>query len=247
MERRLHEIYWLLKQIYGDIIVEGEKILNPAGLYTTQRYLESDKLGIVFRETLLYGYNAPIIVVRGRHGRFYIIDGHHRAKVALWIRSLVKAFVLNIPSYHRGSAVPISAIKVINPPNTVHEPIIDTWRHMVNIISFLERKHSRTPRVWFETLEITSLYATQPYVSHMIPKDIFREPILVYEHMGEYYVIDGHTRACARLMSGEEKAESVVFTLNEEIGIMKSAVKIGMPIIDRDYCLNPLNQDLRRP
>ncbi len=239
-ERRLHEIYWLMKQSYTNIIVEGERILDPFNLYTTQEYLESDKLGLVLRETLLHGYNVPIIVVRGRVGRLYILDGHHRARVATWLRSMIKAYILNIPGYHKPWAKPITSIKTINPPITIDDPVLNTWRHIVNIISFIEQSHNKTPRLWMDKLKITNLYATQQLLEHSIPEKIIDEPILVYLVNNEYYVIDGHTRACLKLINGEESIRSLVFTIGETIGIIETAKLIGKPRISIDYCRKPL-------
>ncbi len=240
VERRLHEIYWLMKQSYTNIIVEGEKILNPFNLYTTQEYLESDKLGLVLRKTLLHGYSVPIIVVRGRLGRLYIVDGHHRAKTATWLRSMIKAYVLNIPGYHKPWAKPITAIKTINPPITIDDPVLKTWRHMVNIIGFIEQSHGKTPRLWVEKIKMTRLLATQPLLEHDIPEKIIDEPILVYFISNEYYIIDGHTRACLKLLGGWEDIKSVVFTIGEPIGIIETAKLIGKPRISIDYCRKPL-------
>ncbi len=241
VERRLHELYWILREIYrGDIIVEGEKTLDPGNLYTTQPSIESDKLGLVLRKTLLEGYSVPIIVVRGYKGYLYILDGHHRARIALWLRLLVKAYVLNIPLYKpRLRSLPIKMIEFVNPPETVYDPVINTWRHMVNIIHFIEKKHGLIAYVTRNRLNLEELYATQKTITpKYIPPGILNEPILVYRYGGEHYIVDGHTRACIKLLlynTGD--IEVVEFTLDDKrIGLIDSAIKIGKPRLSRDWC-----------
>ncbi len=238
IERRLYELYWLLRNEYPDIRVEGEKTLDPYMLYTTQLFLESDKLGVVLKKTLLEGYNVPIIVIRGSMGRLYILDGHHRARVALWLRTLVKAYVLNTPRYKpRLETIPLTRIEFINPPISVEDPVINLWRHMVNIIHFLEKKHKRIAFVSRDKVELGKLYVTQKKpVIRKLPEQVLDEPILVYSYHGEYYLIDGHTRACLKLLNGSREVLAVAFTLNKAIGIMDTAKKLGYQRLTSTWC-----------
>jgi hypothetical protein len=244
VERRLHELYWVLREIYGrDIVIEGEKTLDPINLYTTQESLESDKLGLVLRKTLYEGYNVPIIVVRGYRGILYILDGHHRARVALWLRTPVNAYVLNIPLYRpRQRSLLIRDIKVINPPEHVPDPIVNIWRHMVNIIYFIERKHGGLAYVAKNKLRLRELYVTQKTITPKhLPPSVINEPILVYKYRDEQYIIDGHTRACIHLLFyTSEYINAVEFTLDKRIGLIDSAIKIGKLRLSREWCTSSL-------
>jgi len=234
VERRLHEIIWILRDKYRVIRFVGERRIDPYTLFSTQKYLESDKLGLVLREVLYSGYYAPIIVVRGKNARYYIIDGHHRARVYLWIRTKINSFILDIPEYEPREKYHIWEIDLINP----NEPIpvwLSIWKHMVNIIHFLEKKHSRVARVWKEKLLIKKLLPTEKIYYREMPSEI-REPILVYHYDNRYYVIDGHNRVCSKLLKGMEDIEAIVFTLDTMIGLVKTAEKIGLREFSFETC-----------
>lgn len=234
VERRLREIIWILKDRYLNIRYIGEKALDPNILYSTQKYLESDKLGFVLREILFHGYDAPIIVIRGIMSRYFVIDGHHRAKVMLWLRRKIKALVLDIPSYQPRLSIPIWEIDLLN----LHQKVCDwlnVWRHMVNIIHFIERKHSRIAHIWRDKIYIRELVPTQKMMP-LISRRIVDEPILTYYYNGEYYVIDGHTRACMKLLQGKDVISSVVFTLDKKIGLVDTALKIGKKRFSEEIC-----------
>ncbi|ADI31752.1 ParB N-terminal domain-containing protein [Staphylothermus hellenicus] len=234
VERRLREIIWILKDKHKTIHYIGEKTLDPTTLYSTQKYLESDKMGLVLREVLFHGYDSPIIVIRGIMSRYYIIDGHHRARVMLWLRRKVKSLILNIPDYKPRVSVPIWEIELLNPPEKISS-WLNTWRHIANIIRFIEKKHGGIAYVWKDKLVIKELISTQKIVpAH--PRKIVEEPILVYNYSKDYYVIDGHTRACTKLLRGEETILSVVFTLEKKIGLIDTAIKLGKQRFSEEIC-----------
>ncbi|ABN69310.1 ParB domain protein nuclease [Staphylothermus marinus F1] len=238
VERRLREIIWILKDKYKTIQYIGEKTLDPITLYSTQKYLESDKMGLVLKEVLFHGYDSPIIVIRGSMSRYYIIDGHHRARVMLWLRRRVKSLILNIPGYKPRVSIPIWEIELFNPLEKISS-WLNTWRHMVNIIHFIEKKHGGIAYIWKDKLVIRELITTQKIVPPPSRK-IVEEPILVYNYNKEYYVIDGHTRACTKLLRGEESILSVVFTLEKKIGLVDTAIRLGKQKFSGEIC-SPLN------
>lgn len=237
VERRLHELLWLLKTLYTNVKFLGEKPINPSQLYSTQKFLESDKLGIVLRSMLLHGYNAPIIVIRGWKSKLYVLDGHHRARVSLWLRISINSFILDIPDYRRNDAVLIKDMELVNPPDTPSAPLIKIWRHMANTIYSLEKIHEKTAIIWKEKIPINELIATQKIVQSQIrEKNILDEPILVYDYNNEKYVIDGHTRTCTNLFLGREIVDAVVFSFDEKIGLLYTSDKLGKPRFTIEFC-----------
>ncbi len=134
VERRVHELIWVLRDKYRDIRLAGEKVFNPLNLYSTQKYLESDKLGLVLRETLFHGYNVPVIIIRGKASRYYVVDGHHRVRVMLWLRQGVKGFLLDIPEYKPQYSTRINNIELINPPEKTTSPIINGGKQVDSIV-----------------------------------------------------------------------------------------------------------------
>ncbi|ASI99585.1 ParB/RepB/Spo0J family partition protein [Thermococcus celer] len=72
--RRIKTEYEFIHGIRFDL----ERAVVPlAGLVPTQAELSETKLLVVLQE-IKHGYDAPIIVIP-YGGRYYIIDGHHRA------------------------------------------------------------------------------------------------------------------------------------------------------------------------
>ncbi len=63
--------------IYGVKFIIDHKYLPLDILIPTQRELSEAKLLVVLQE-IKHGYDAPIIVLE-HQGRYYILDGHHRA------------------------------------------------------------------------------------------------------------------------------------------------------------------------
>ncbi len=79
--RRAERIRDEYRALYG-VNFEIEHTFLPVGLLVpTQAQLSEAKLLAVLEE-IKHGYDAPITVIPYR-GRYYIIDGHHRA-FALW-------------------------------------------------------------------------------------------------------------------------------------------------------------------
>ena len=240
IERRLHEIFWLLRQKYTGIFVEGEKLVNPWTLYSTQKYLESDKLGLVLRETLLNNYDPPIIVVRGRGGRKYVIDGHHRARIALWLRENIRAYVLNIPLYKPQLEIPIYGLEFIHPVQHIGDPIISLWMHMVDVVRLFEKIHGAIAKITLREISISELIITQPEIHVHKVNACLGEPILIYEYMEKYYIVDGHTRACIHYRLGNKTIRSIVFTLGKQIGLIKTAESLGNRKISERTCIESI-------
>ena len=212
---RLYEIKRLLSRQYSVRFV-GKRSLRPDILYSTESGLESDKLGLVLKAILFDKYYTPIIVIRGKEGKLYIIDGHHRARVYLWRRELVDAYLLEALAYSPRVSVPLRDTAIVNPPVNIGEPY-RTLRHMVNIIHFLEQRHGLIARVWRERVYIHNLYATQPIVRGLekSSKELSIPP-LIYRYRDNYYVLDGHSRICAIMLSGRDAVDSIVFTISKE-------------------------------
>lgn len=236
VERRIPFIIRFFSTDYTVRLI-GKRRLDPKRLFSTESGLESDKLGIVLKAMLYEGYEAPVVVILGYMGRLYIFDGHHRSKVSLWLRRYVDAYLIEARSYKPRITVPLKSTPIINPPTTPQDPVIATWKHMVNIIGFLETRHKSIARLWRERIRVDKLIATQQLIKPAVKVyDTKTPPILVYKYKGKYYVIDGHTRVCAALSSGIAEVEAVVFTLNKLIGIVKTSRCLGEPKFTNQYC-----------
>ncbi len=238
VEDKLYEFKRLLERNYTVRLV-GKRSLMPGILYSTEPSLESDKLGVVLKAILYDKYYAPIIVARGYGGKLYILDGHHRARVYLWLRELVDAYLLEALSYKPRVEVPLASIPIVNPPVNPPEPIA-TLKHTVNIIHFLEKRHKRIARVWRERVPFSKLYPTQIAGFRIAPLSIEEiPPPLIYRlSSDEYYIIDGHSRICSMLLVGKHFVDAIVFTLKKEIGIVEISRKLRLPIISREFCLS---------
>ncbi|MCD6488426.1 MAG: ParB-like nuclease domain-containing protein [Desulfurococcales archaeon] len=235
IESRLPKITRMLNLRYS-VRFLGKRRLDPRRLYSTEPGLESDKLGLVLYSMLYRGYDAPIVTVLGYGGRLYIIDGHHRARAALWLERLVDSYLIEARAYKPRVTMPLEKTPIINPPETVSE-YVHVLRHIVNIIYFLEKSHGVRARVWRDVIRIEDLYATQP-LSKPVREKWHEEmlPPLVYRWGKEYYVVDGHTRVCSALLAGLEVVDAIVFTLNKEIGLVKTSHSIGSPRFNHSYC-----------
>lgn len=237
VEHRLEVLVSFYKERYGDVFFLGEKVYDPRSLVFTQDYLESDKLAIVLKAVLLEGYNVPIIVVSGKNGERYVIDGHHRVLVHAWLRQKVLGYTLLIPKYKPRVARALLEVNTVNPLNTPAE--LFCWRHIVNTIRFIERQHGTLADVWLEALPIKLLKPTEPpiYGSPSPHELSLKCPVLIYKFNDEYYVVDGHHRVCTKLLADEKEVSAIVFTLGDkEIGIVKTARTIGCVEFNKKYC-----------
>ncbi|MEM1596765.1 MAG: chromosome partitioning protein ParB [Desulfurococcaceae archaeon] len=237
VEHRLELLTSFYKEQYGEVFFIGEKAYDPRDLILTQDYLESDKLAVVLKAVLWEGYSVPIIVVSGKNGGRYVIDGHHRVLVYAWLRRKILGYTLLIPRYKPRVAKTLLEVNTVNPLNTPVE--LFCWRHIVNTIRFLEKHHETLAEVWLETLPVKLLKPTEPPI-HCSPKPhelSLKCPILIYKFNEEYYVVDGHHRVCTKLLANEEEIPAIVFTLsNKEIGIVKTARAMGYAEFNKKYC-----------
>ncbi len=235
--KKLREIIDLLGMRYGGIKYTGIKELDPFNLYATQPVLESDKLGLVLYLVLFKKYDVPVIVVHNNRGEYYILDGHHRARVHIWLRKKLPAHLIYVPAYRPRISNPLCITDVINPPSGTPEEILPL-RHMVNTIVFLEKMHGIIARIWKEEPLIKTLKPTQP------PSEIPRThddmysllPILVYDYLGSKYVVDGHKRTCKALLQGIDKIQAITFTLHTYLGLIRVGEHIGYDLFDEKYC-----------
>jgi hypothetical protein len=236
VERRLWDIIELYKGIFGEAFFLGERVYEPTELTLTQEYVESDKLALVLKSALLEGYTAPIIVVMNRSGNRYVVDGHHRTIVSAWLRRKIAGYVILVPNYTPRISRSLLEVDTINPPDTPLQ--LSCWRHAVNVIRFLEKQHGTVAWTWLEKLPVKALKPTEPPLGLFLPGPMQHDcPILVYAMGSEYYVVDGHHRVCSALAARVEKMPALVFTLeNREIGLIKTARKLGYACFDSDYC-----------
>jgi hypothetical protein len=79
--KRARKIAGEYEAIYGRKFRIEKRFLPIDLLVPTQKELSENKLLVVLQE-IKHGYDAPVIVI-SYTGRYYILDGHHRA-FALW-------------------------------------------------------------------------------------------------------------------------------------------------------------------
>lgn len=239
VDLRLERLISFYREIFDYVLFIGERLLDPVNLYFTQDYLESDKLALVLKAMLLEGYNAPIITVIDETGSRYIVDGHHRTLVAAWLGRKINSYVIIIPKYKPRTRKTIHDIDLVNPHDTPLEIIC--WRHMVNIVRFLERQHRSIARVWLEKLPLELLRPTEMPAYSISGERTHSTglecPILVYKYRDEYFVLDGHHRVCYLRDLGEKEIPSILVSLDSiEIGIVKTARKLGYRSFTVEYC-----------
>lgn len=241
VERRLRSLIDFFQEVFGRVVYMGERVYNPEELVFTQEHLESDKLALVLKASLVEGYSAPIIVVIGWNNARYIIDGHHRVLVSAWLKRRIVGHTLVIPGYKPKVAKSILEVGVFNPPDTPEH--LYCWRHVVNIIRFLEVQHETLAEVWLEEVPAGRLRPTE-YPRTLKPVPVSEGcPPLVYKYGEDYYVIDGHHRVCHGLARGAKAFKSIVFSLQgREIGIIKTAKRLGFEEFSKDYCGMLINQ-----
>lgn len=241
VEWRVQVLLNFYRELLGEAIFLGEKVYDPRGLVLTQNYIESDKLALVLKATLFEGYYAPIIVVVGKGDLRYVVDGHHRTLVHAWLKRRVSGYTLLVPRYEPRVVRSILDVDTVNPSDTPEH--LSCWRHMVNTIRFFEKRYGVLAEVWFEKLGADKLRPTEPFPTR--GPSLFAKPpecpILVYKLNEEYYVVDGHHRVCSSIASGEKQVPSLVFTLNnQELGLVKTAKKLGLTHFTRAYCYESL-------
>ncbi len=235
--KKLHEIIDLLGIRYGGIRYTGIKELDPFNLYATQPFLESDKLGLVLYLVLFKEYDVPVIVAYNSRGEYYILDGHHRARVYVWLRKKLPAHLIYVPAYRPRISNPLCVTDVINPPSGTPDEILPL-RHMVNTIVFLEKMHGIIARIWREEPLVKILKPTQPPSPILGTQDGIYSllPILVYDYLGSKYVVDGHKRTCKAILQGIDKIKAITFTLHTYIGLIRVGECIGYDSFDEKYC-----------
>lgn len=207
----------------------GLRRISPGILYSTEPFLESEKLGAVLVASLYHGYRVPIIVVLSG-GRMYIYDGHHRARVYHWLRKSIEAHVVYAGGYRPRVAVELPWTPIVNREAGVPEPL-RSIRHAVNIIWFLERTHRVSASLWRGRVAVDEIYATQPMVERLTGCRWWPPPLLYY-YDRKHYVLDGHKRICCRIARGEREVDAILFTLGEEIGIMRTSRSYRRPIAE---------------
>lgn len=241
IERRLMTLLDFYREIYSSIVYLGERVYDPRGLYLTQEYLESDKLALVLRSVVYEAYTAPLVVIIGRDIRPYVIDGHHRTLVWAWLKRPITGYTVLIPEYKPRTVKTLVDIDIVNPHDTPR--YLYCWRHLVNIIRFLEKQYGVLAEVWFSNIPLEYLKPTEP---PPVPSIVEYKsttsldcPVLVYRHSGGYYVVDGHHRVCSRLLSKGRSIEAIVFTIRGgEIGIVKTARRMGYSYFSEEYCIS---------
>lgn len=244
IDKRLEQLLSFYREIFDYVLFIGERTFDPTTLYFTQDFLESDKLALVLKAMLLEGYNAPIITVIDETSSRYIVDGHHRTLVTAWLGRKVNSYVVIIPKYKPRVRKTIYDIDLVNPQDT--PPELNCWRHIVNIVRFLEKQHRIIARMWFERIPLEILKPTE-MPAHSGPREeVYTSkhacPILVYRYLDEYFVIDGHHRVCLLRLLGEKDIPSIILSLDQvEIGIVKTARRLAYNSFTEDYCKETYN------
>ncbi|MCD6369870.1 MAG: ParB N-terminal domain-containing protein [Thermoproteales archaeon] len=229
--RRAYSIAKSFALIYDQPVRIEFGMAHLKELYATEPFLEDDKLALVARKYFLGGYSPPLVVLRSA-GDIYLIDGHHRAYL-YWLAGVkrTQAYILSFEDENRYTPLfklrlrDLTLKHMIPPAN----PILRIWHFMIRTLYWLKKRYGENLYVVLMDVPVSRLVPTQAYIQLRYRFPDLHEPILVTEHKGKYYIIDGHTRG--HLVWLEKRREKitalVVKTRDFTLGIVKTAERMG--------------------
>ncbi|MBO3839803.1 MAG: hypothetical protein QXN75_05925 [Thermoproteota archaeon] len=191
----------------------------------TEDFLEADKLVATFKAFLYENYRVPAICLELPNKRIYVIDGHHR----LLVHKLFKENTMN--SY---ILLPAGEIEYYKPLRNIMDLSIMkmplsrenlSFLNAVKIVLYYRRIYGDIFHLEHRNVDVLSLVPTQPLIGAE-GLEYWRDkysPITCLEHLDKLYILDGHTRAFAKVIKGEYSAEAL---------IIKSAVNISFKIVE---------------
>lgn len=205
-----------LRQTYSLLYNIGfRKMLSriPAEIVSpTEDFLEADKLVMVLKAFLYENYRVPIICIESPSRRIYVVDGHHRLLVhRLFNEHSIRSYLL-IPE---GEVEYYKPVKNVMDLGILKMPISRedaSFLNVVTILLYYRKVYGENFYLEHRMVDLLSLVPTQPSVSAegLAYWSNRYSPIVCLEYLGKLYVLDGHTRAYARLLKREYSAEALV-------------------------------------
>lgn len=202
----------------------------------TEDFLEADKLVATFKAFLYENYRVPAICLELPNKRIYVIDGHHR----LLIHKLFKEDTMN--SY---ILLPAGEIEYYKPLRNIMDLSIMKmplsrenlpFLNAVKIVLYYRRIYGDFFHLEHRNVDVLSLVPTQPLISAE-GLEYWRNkysPITCLEYLDKLYILDGHTRAFAKVLKKEYSVEALVIksAVNISFKIVETTRKLGLSSIE---------------
>lgn len=239
LQSKFQSIKRSLETIYHVSLGQRNDIVEVERLIPTEPFLEEEKLHLVMDSVMNEGYSVPIVTMEHK-GKFYIIDGHHRAYTLYLLgKKMIESIVLRFPEgeeYREVEEISLSDMKVKpikkdglgGAANDVHA----MWEKAGKIALCFEKIHGVEFTVINKDVGVGSLVPTQPFVeASKLGSYVNREvPIICVEHSGKLYVLDGHNRAAVARREGMKTVGALILVPQQpvEFGIAKTAKSWGL-------------------
>ncbi|MBO3800672.1 MAG: hypothetical protein FGF52_06460 [Candidatus Brockarchaeota archaeon] len=218
--------------LYG---IDFKKILGKVPVemvIPTEDFLEADKLVATFKAFLYENYRVPATCLELPNKRIYVIDGHHRLLVhKLFKENTMNSYIL-LPAGEIEYYKPLKSIMDLGimkmPLSRENLPFLNT----IKIVLYYWRIYGDVFHLEHRNVDVLSLVPTQPLISAE-GLEYWRDkysPITCLEYFGKLYILDGHTRAFAKILKGECSAEALVIksAVNISFKIVETAEKLGL-------------------
>jgi IMP dehydrogenase len=215
------------KKVLGQVPVE---MVLP-----TEDCLEADKLVATVKAFLYENYRVPTICLELPNKRVYVIDGHHRLLVhKLFKENVMNSYILS-PEGEIEYYKPVRSImdlSIINMPlSRTNIPFLTA----VKIVLYYRRIYGDVFHLEHRNVDVLSLIPTQSSIS-VEGLEYWRDeysPITCLEYLNKLYILDGHTRAFAKMLKGEHSAEALVIKsgVSLDLKIVETAGKLGLSSI----------------
>jgi len=204
-------------------------------IFPTEDFLEAGKLVMVLKAFLYENYKVPIVCIESPSRRIYVVDGHHRLLVyRLFNEHNIRSYLL-IPE---GEVEYYKPVKNVMDLGILKTPILREdvpFLNAVKILLYYRRVYGEDFYFEHRIVDLLSLIPTQPSVSAegLTYWSERYSPITCLEHLGKLYVLDGHTRAYARLLKKEYSVEALVIRSKISIpfNIVRLVERFGMKSI----------------
>lgn len=234
VHQRLDNIKKSFESIYRvELSVEIEDVPLDR-LHPTEKFLEKDKLALIFLKVVREGYNVPIIAVK-QGNDYFIVDGHHRSFISSKMKAkTIRAYVLIFPQnkiYRTHPKSPLGGlpIKDVAP---LDDPLLRTWAQILTLLKYYEALYDMSFTLRKDEVPLRDLVPTQPQTRRSQIDSIIEisVPIVCVKHGGKYFILDGHARSLRAKQLGLDFIEVIVLSPSKEMdfGIVKTAKELNL-------------------
>ena len=238
VQRRVYNDKRSLEMVYSVVLEVNVEDVPLERLYSTEDFLENDKLALVFMKVLTEDYNVPIIVVK-RDEDYFVIDGHHRAYIFKKLqRKTIGAYVLKFPKGKCYRDVPKWSLEEmpIKDIGEIEDSILRTWGQILTVMKYYEALHHVPFYLSQEEINLDGLVPTQSLVKKSQLGSIkeLRVPIACIEHKGKYYILDGHARSLRAKQLGNKSIQAIILSPKMQIdyGIVKTVRETNLKEVE---------------